>query len=796
MKNPHEPDSTQVIIRHYLTRVLSLKYFYILCFVLFGSGAYLFNKYSQRVYEVSATIGSKADNQPSILSGSNNVFGRGSSYAPTRNNIDDDVNSLHSFSLVYSTVSDMNLEVSYFSEGTGVFKQPTELYTQAPFRVTIDKSHLQPIDTKLYIRILSDSTFILSASEKNAPLYNYIDNQIVREAQNLKIDTICKFNKTASSPAYKFSISLVNESNKTELKQDKLYYFRLNHLDNLSKNYLGLLDIQPLSFMSSIIMVNFRGNNIEKSLDFLNAYLSSYVEENLAKKNKIAVNTINFIDSQISEISDSLVKSESNLRNFRIANRVTDLSFQGQRTYEQLERIETERTGLELQQRYYNYVINYFRTNPEISGIMPPTSANIVDPLLNQLITNLFDLIAEKSSLAGNKSEKNIFIGQIDDRINLQKQAIIETVTNNLNTLNITLNELNYRYEKLSQEISNLPKTELNMVNIQRKFNLNDAIYTFLLQKRSEAAITLASNYPDFEILEPAREITAKIIKPQVTKTYFIMLFLGFLIPTLFLFIRELFDNTISSVYDVERITDKSVMGIVYSNRYKYESVVMKSPDSAIAESFRNIRNSLFNKLKSQNSKVIIITSSQPQDGKSFVSFNIAASIASVGIKTVIIDADLRRATLHKKFGIENSLGLSNYMVKSSTLNEVTHETPIENLYFIPAGPILPNPSELIAAGAFDELINDVKKEFEYIIIDSSPIGLVADTVQLMKYASHILLIARNNYSRKDILANALEIFKLNNVENFDVVVNDIDLKKSPYSSYTSYYIKGEQISI
>ena len=474
------------------------------------------------------------------------------------------------------------------------------------------------------------------------------------------------------------------------------------------------------------------------TIDFLNKYIQSYLDDNLSKKNKIAVNTINFIDSQISEISDSLTVSESKLRDYRSANQVTDLSYQGQQALEQMNQIENERSTLQVQERYYNYILDYFNKNQDIAGLAPPSAANVVDPIMNSLVLDLLALNAERSTILSNNAEKNLFLGQIENKIKLQKQAIIENVKNNLNTLNLTQNELDYRAQKLSKTISRLPRTELNMVSMQRKFNLTDAIYTFLLEKRSEAAIAMASNYPDYEILEPAREITASVISPRTKLNWLIAIFMAVMLPTIFIILKNFFNEKISSVKDVENMIGQPVMNLIYTNYYKTESVVKEYPGSSIAESFRNLRSSLFLKFRSEPKKVIMITSSQPQDGKSFISSNLAASIASVGHKTVLLDCDLRRPTLHEKLNVDNSKGLSNYMVNHAKTDEIIRKTNVENLWFIPAGPVLPNSSELIEAGVLDDLINELKERFDYVIIDSTPAGLVADASLMIKYASFI----------------------------------------------------------
>jgi tyrosine-protein kinase Etk/Wzc len=788
MSNHKESGSEAYNLKEFILTALSYKYFYIASFIFCITVAFMINRFSPTVFEVNSIIGPVEDKRASLL-GSNDLF-RGLGAFTQSRNLENDINSLSSFTLVSTTISKLNLEVGYFTEKNKMFGRKQQIYLYSPFKVSIDKSHIQPIDARFYIDILNDSTFRLTSSEDEVSLYDYLDNVIVSEYNVLKIDTICRFNETITNKNFKFSVSFNKDLFVPNSIDKSLSYFEFYHLDFLTEEFIEKLKVEPVSLRSSLINVFFQGKNIDLTIDFLNRYLQTYLEDNLSKKNKIAVNTINFIDAQISEISDSLLISESKLKDYRADNQVMDLSYQGRQALEQMTKIETERSTLMVQKRYYNYILDYFKKNKNMAGLAPPSAANVVDLIMNQLILDLLDLNAQKSNILSNNAEKNLYLGQIENKIKLQKQAIIENVTNNLNTLNLTLNELNTRSDKLSKEITKLPKTELNMVSMQRKFNLSDAIYTFLLQKRSEAAITMASNLPDYEILEPAREISSKIISPKHVFNWIIAFFLSIIIPTIFIILRVFFNQKIISVHDVEHILNRSVLSIIYSNSYKTESVVSEFPRSAIAESFRNLRSALLLRLRSEPVKVIIVTSAQPKDGKSFISFNLAASIASVGYKTIILDCDLRRPTLHEKFKEVNSSGLSTYMTNNTSKDDIIHTTYWKNLTFIPAGPVLPNSSELIESGVLDELIIYLKSKYEYIIIDTTPIGLVAESVQLMKYASEIVVVARNNFTKKKILVNALNSLESNKIDKYEVIFNDLDLEKSPYSDYKSYYLK------
>jgi capsular exopolysaccharide synthesis family protein len=789
MPNQKENTSEAFIIKDFLLTALSYKYIYIACLLFCLIVAFVINKTSPTVFGVNSIIGPIED-KGTELRGTQGLFNATGDYNQVRN-LENDINSLNSFSLVSTTIKDLNLEVGYFDEKKIIFKKSHQLYLGSPFAISIDKSHIQPINTRIYIKIIDDKSYRIRTSGEKVSLYNYVDNIVVSENNLFELDTICKFNETAGNKNYKFSVSLNKDYYQPSSTDETQLYFEFYHQDLLANDYLKRLKVESVSLKSSLIKVSFQGQNMGLTIDFLNKYLQTYLGDDLSKKNKIAQKQVNFIDTQISGISDSLVKSESKLKDYRSENQVTDLSYQGQQALQEMNKIQSDRATLIVQEHYYNYILDYFDKNKDVDRLAPPSSANVVDPLMNTLVLELLNLNSQRASLLANNSQKNLFLANIENKINDRKQTIIENVRNSLNTLRMTQNELNYREEKLSKEISKLPRTELNMVSMQRKFNLTDAIYTFLLQKRSEAAITMASNIPDYEVLEPARETSATVLSPKKKLNLIAAFFLGIFFPTAFIMLKKFFNEKITGINDVEHLLGRPVLSVIYSNSYANEAVVNDSPGSSIAESFRNLRSSLFLRFKSEPVKVILITSSQPQDGKSFIAFNLASSIASVGYKTIILDCDLRRPTLHLKFKDLNTSGLSTYMTDHSSKEEIIHDSFIKNLSFIPAGPVLSNSSEMIEAGALDELMSYLKKEFQYIIIDTTPSGLVADAALMIKYSNINLLICRNNCTNKDVLNDVLNLFKTNRVENFDVVFNDLNIKESRYGRYNDYYKKG-----
>jgi capsular polysaccharide biosynthesis protein len=546
------------IIKDFVSQVLSLRYYYIVSFLGFLGIAFMANRYLPVVYEVNTVIGPIEDQRPALL-GSNDLFRGLVSYEQARN-LENDINNIKSFSLVSTTLNKLDLEVGYFTKKENILGHDNQVYPNPPFHVSIDKSHIQPVNVKFDLTFIDNNTYRLTMDEDEVSLYNYIDNDIVSEKNSIRIDTICKFNETISNRYFRFVVSTTNNLVASGPGPVPEYYFVLYNLDDLARSYLDKIEVKAVTLRSSLINISLQGKNSDLTIDFLNIYIQTFLDDNLSKKNKMSASAVSFIDAQIANTSDSLNISESRLMDYRSANQVMDLSFQGQRAFEQMTQVESDRLELETQERYYSSILDNFEKNKDVAGVLPPSAANINDPIMNTLILELHALNTERSNVMGNNTGKNLFLGQIDNKIRLQKQAILENVKNNLNTLALNKNELTYRSQKLSQQITRLPRTELNMVSMQRKFDVNDAIYTFLLQKRTEAAITMYSNHADYEILEPARKITRDIISPKSMVNYALALFFALLIPTGYLLLKNFFNENIIRVSDAENILNRPVL--------------------------------------------------------------------------------------------------------------------------------------------------------------------------------------------------------------------------------------------
>jgi capsular exopolysaccharide synthesis family protein len=662
------------------------------------------------------------------------------------------------------------------------------MYNQNPYEVLVDKSKPQLIDVPVKITILNDEEFLIEIHTEEGFLYNFVDHEVEGKVTNLNYTEKFKFGEPIEHDAFSFKVITdpLNKDFKLEKKQE--LYFTLNHLNYMALGYQKGLEIEPTSITSSVLNVTARGPHYAKVTDFLNKLLNLYLDQNLEKKNNMAEKTERFINEQISGISDSLRYAEANLKNFRSANQVMDLSFQGKQIFEKITKLENEKATLEVQMRYYKYLKEYLENNDDVSDLVAPSSMNVVDPVLTELITKLISLNSERVSLADNTTSKNLYLKNLDIQINNLKNTILESVNNNINTIGITLNELDYRMEKLSGQITKLPKTELQLLGIERKFKLNDAIYTFLLQKRSEAQIARASSSPDYEVIDEARVIVPKYIFPKKKLNYIIALFIGVMFPVGTILAMDFLNNKIREPEEVRYITNKSIVGNIPRNSEKVNRVLDKVPESTISESFRHLRTNIDFYIKETDSNVVTVTSSISGEGKTFTSMNLATAFAIAGRRSLLVEFDLRRPRIHGDFNTSTDIGLSSYLVDKASLGEIIQPTEIENLDLITAGQIPPNPAELINAEKIEELLKLLKEIYDVIIIDSAPVGIVAESAVIMKYSDINLYVFRYNYTDKDEFRDSLESLDTNNITHFSLVANEVTHQKSTYKYEKAYY--------
>jgi len=374
----------------------------------------------------------------------------------------------------------------------------------------------------------------------------------------------------------------------------------------------------------------------------------------------------------------------------------------------------------------------------------------------------------------------------LEQRIRSTKDAVLETLNGLRRANSLARSENQKQISRVNREAAALPATERQLLGIEREFRLNDDLYTFLLETRAEHQMQKASNTADSEIIDPAREEFSNLISPNPLRVYFVALFGGSGIPFLVIFLSFMLNKKLKEE-EILEIKNVSVVGNIPHSTGKTNTIVLDNPTSGIAEAYRMLRSKLQFYTQESKASVTLITSSMPRDGKTYTAINLASVYSLLGKKTILVGFDLRKPKIFKDFNLHNDKGLSTWLIGLDKLEDIIQETIYENLSVIPAGPIPPNPSELTALEKTEELFQLLKKKYDYIIVDSSPIGFISDTVHIASQADVCLLVVRPGQTYRDMLDTTLNEMSANGLKRIGIVINDTKSDKKHYGDKYGY---------
>jgi len=511
-----------------------------------------------------------------------------------------------------------------------------------------------------------------------------------------------------------------------------------------------------------------------------------FIFNNLEKKNIEARRIIEFIDAQLADVSESLELTENELQEFRSRNRIMDVSAQAQQIIDQAVILDNNKDNLTLERNYFITLDQYLaqETNDEMA--IAPATMGIDDPGLESLMQELTALQAEYFS--SGVGERNPLQSQLELRIRNTKQSIRETLQGILRANQIALNENERQINELNTRAASLPVKERQLLGIERKFNLNNVIYTYLLQRRAEAQIQYASNIPDNELIDLSQS-TPGPIAPNFMVVYLFAITMGLGFPLFLIFLIDTIRNKVNSEEELKQMTQLPIVGHVPHGRLAYNTVVLTDPQHKISESFRALRYRLEFITQEVKCPIILLSSAMPGEGKTFSAVNLASAYSLAGKKTLIIGMDMRRPTLSKSFGLSEKEGLSTYLIGKVNLEDVIFDTGYENLFVIPSGPVPPNPGELASSEKAKKMLSDLRNSYDYIIVDTAPIGTVADNYATASLADAFLLVVRHNHSERRLIRNTLSDLSASGIKPPSLLLNDIASKGTSYRySYNAKY--------
>lgn len=719
---------------------------------------YLIDRYTPPVYSITSTILLKEETPELAGSAAELLFGN--QQFKNSMNLNNESVILSSYPLVYEVIKQLDFNITYYKSGN---LKTSEIYGELPIIVEVDSNSTNiPYNVVFKVEIVDNDRF-----------------KIFEEDQNKKqINGLFNFNKEIAYEGFIFKV-LKNKNLNFTNSIGNTIQFKINTVHAVTNAYRNKLQIRANSRESSLLSITINSRLVNKEVDFISKLTEIYIEKGLDEKNRNASRTIEFIDDQLEGIQDSLFITEQRLETFKRNNGIINLSEEGSHLYGQLVKLMEEKASITASQKYYKYLQEYLKESETGSDLVLPSSAGATDPILNRLVLDLIDKQIEKSLIKG-ESVNNPYVKLLEKQIAKLKLDIGKSLENLAQNTRIQEEAIGDRWASLQKDIQRLPTAEREYIHINRMYEINENLYIFLMEKRAEAAILKASTTPDTKIVNPPMVSGAKIA-PQTTRNFGVAIVLSFVIPILFLYFREFFNTKILYKEDIDDVTTIPFLGLVGHESSSDNLVVDRDPRSAVSESFRTVRSNINFFTSEKDKKVILITSSISGEGKTFCSINLSTVVALSGKKTVIVGADLRRPKLFGDFGLNNDIGVSNYLINSASIDEIIQHTKVDNLDLISSGAVPPNPSELLMNKRMDLLIDELKKRYHYIILDTPPIGLVTDALILMKYSDLTVYLVRQNYTPKGSIMSTQEMFENGQLNNISILFNDVKVQKYGY---------------
>ena len=750
------------VLGHWLWFLISLT----IAFVI----AYQVNVRKQKIYGIATTISFKEENNPFFTANTSLVFNWGG----TSDQVQNLMSTLKSRSHNEMVVKELDYFVSYLKQGEYNLE---DVYGAVPFHLIVDKNKPQLLEKQMSIKFVNSNEYelIINFEEPTATLFNY-------KKEEPSETTVGKvfFNRRFKVGE---QVSLPFAAFKLELTENPGYYVGSSHLvmfsnfNNVVNSYKSIA-IETDIKAGSVLELSLQGTNKARMVDYLNGTVKVLINRQLQAKNQFATNTIAFIDSTLVAMEGQLKNTENELKNFSKGKNIFELEGGGDKITEKISDLDIQKDEISRKLTYYNTLKSYLVTSTDYAKLPAPSVAGIDDPNIIANVTKLTTLSAERSEMSYSLKNDKRF-KDFDSQMDALKKVLLENIASAKLSIQSDLSFLDKKINAAESNIRRLPEQQQELVKINRKYDLNKNVYNSFLEKRGEADIVRASNLSDIQFIDPAKDTGGGLLGPKTSVNYVLALFLGLLVPLTLVFVKTIVDNTIKNTEDITKMTKIPILGVIGKNAIKSNLAVFEKPKSALAEGFRAVRSSLQFLYKKQQSgcKTLMITSSISGEGKTFCAINIATVFALSEKKTVIVGLDLRKPKIYQDFKIENNIGAVNYLIGQKSIEEITQTTPIAFLDFIPAGPIPPNPAELIMGESMEEMLGELRLKYDYIILDTPPVGLVSDALELTPFCDATLYIVRQNVTKKDMLTLVNNKHKRGELNNISIVLNNFENK-------------------
>ena len=679
----------------------------------------------------------------------------------TNRSIDNEILILKSNSLMERVVQELKLEVKYVVEGT---VRDVEIYGEDLKFQVIPKDFSSKFYGKSFkIFFKNDNTFELHDGATET--YSF-GQEIVK-------------------PYGVFTI--ISRSDATFSSENKPLTISFRNVEDLAKGYSNKLGVGSINKEASALMISITDAVPNRAKDILGKLVEVYEKESIEDKNQIAQKSVEFINDRLVYLTQELSQVEQNVEEYKQQYELTDVSSQGQEYVASASASRKELENVNVQINVLRSIESYLKSQGGGDEYeLVPSSLSISDMTLSGLITQFNAIQLDRERLLRNSRPNNPVILNMNEQLKNLRNNILENLKNIRSGLYITKRSLEAQLGFVGDKIQQVPVREREYVEITRQQETKQALYLYLLQKKEESALSLASAVSNTRIIDPP--VAKGPVSPNKTNTMAYSLILGLFVPFLGLYIKYLFTNKIERRSEVLNLTETPILGEICHEKSGETVVANAHKRTPIAEMFRLLRTNLRFSLAGKENKVVLITSSMSGEGKTFFCINMGASLAGAGKKVIILEFDLRRPKLVKSLGINKSKGLTDYLVGDiENVNDVIRSTDVDpNLDIISAGTLPPNPAEIILNERVKTLIKEMKARYDYVILDCPPVGKVADALTLNEHIDTSIYIVRYNYTDKDQIKIIDDIFINQKLRNPLIVLNDS--KKANSGNYVYGY--------
>ena len=745
-------------------------------------GAYLYLQKQTPVYRIQATIMIN-DEQKGSFQNQMQTFQQDFGIMSTTGGLDNELEVLRSKSIIKQAAMDLGICTRY-SISNGRFKPASILYGEYPIEVHINREDLERLSatTSLSITQPEEGGYLITyrCFDKEKGEVVEVEEQVNSLPCTLNTHigrlVLTKGEGAALAPNKKLTVSIVPPI-------------------LVAKSCLGALSVAPTSKTTSIAYISYLDVNKRRGVDFVNQLVATYNRENNNDKNVVAMKTEEFIEKRLAKVSAELDDAEEQVAQFKRSSGLFNLSSDAQRTIQGNTEYEKQHAEIVTQLKLVDFLYDYIN-NPENELQPIPANVGLTNTGLTSLIGHYNDIVVERSNLLRTASESNPAVVDATMNAELMAAAIKTSIESFQSSLTIKKEEFERQAKKYDSKLDNAPTQEKVLAGYERQLEVKSGLYMMLLQKREENSIALAATSDNAKIIDAALANDAPV-SPNRRMIWLVALALGIAAPVALIYLKELLRYKIEGRNDLEKLTTIPVLGDVAitrdSKKEKHTVVVRENSNDLMAETFRGIRTNLQFVLDGPEKKVIQFTSSNPGEGKTFVSSNLAASMALLGKKVVLVGLDIRKPRLAEMFNFsDHKKGITIFLSgdaddKQLLLDQIMPSGINKNLDILPAGIIPPNPAELLSRRNLDKAIEYLKEEYDYIILDTAPVGLVADTLIISRVADATVYICRADYTPKSGLKLANSLFKENKLKNMSIVLNGIDMNKRKYGYYYGY---------